>query len=488
MSFSASHKHMLSLIFCVSLPLAAVLAASIAFDWPNLDHPLGQWLNDTGLPLFLPWMILAIAAALAGAIWGGQLWQNGQEVAENAILDACRNLALGEELTDLRNFDGNNALDRVGLAIQILRDSVAEHQSHYQHFFQTASDMFISIAPASRRILDVNPALLEIMGLERGELIGRKIEGIITLEEGWDTAMRNPDKLLGGHINTPQGMVNIEVSVSVQFTQQGHPWFFGAIMRDVTEREKMAVELIKKTRALESALEEIRSVEKIKDEFLTTLSHELKTPLVSLKGFMQLLMRGSDMSEQSTAHLNVCWRNLVKLENQINNLLDLARLSRYKDQYQLAPLDLGLLLQTECENLKPAAEERNVGLRLEPSPPVETKVMGHTEKMAQLMDNLILNAVKYNKDGGEVVLSLSRDNGKAVLEVKDSGVGIAREHMANIFNRFYQAELSGTGRLEGLGIGLSLVQEIVKLHNGDISVDSEVGKGTKFTVTLEALS
>ena len=299
--------------------------------------------------------------------------------------------------------------------------------------------------------------------------------------------MLNPAEFMRGHFLGPGGVVKIEASVSVQFSPQGLPWFFGAILRDVTEREKLADELINKTKALESALEEIRSVENIKDEFLTTLSHELKTPLVSLKGFLQLLIRGQDMSEQSQNHLDVCWRNLLKLENQINNLLDLARLSRYKDQYTLAPLELGILVQTECENLKPAAQERNIAIKLEPSPPPGIKIMGHAEKMAQLMDNLIMNAVKYNKDGGEVILSLGKNNGTVIFEVKDSGVGIAREHMANIFNRFYQADLSGTGRLEGLGIGLSLVQEIVKLHNGDINVDSEVGKGTTFTVTMEAL-
>ncbi len=487
MNIKADHKRLLMLAFCTAVPVAAVMAAHAIADWPTSNGWFGTWLHGKGLPLFLPWMVLVFLAALAGSLFGGHLWRRKLQANEQVLLDSCRRMALGEFVTDWRHFDQSDELGRLGLAMQILRDTVADQQSHYQHFFQAASDMFLSIAPASRRILDINPALLDGLSLKRSAVIGRKVESIIFLEEGWDKAMLNPAELLRGHFQGPGGMVKVEVSVSVQFTPQGQPWFFGAILRDVTEREKLADELINKTKALESALEEIRSVENIKDEFLTTLSHELKTPLVSLKGFLQLLLRGQDMSDQSKNHLDVCWRNLLKLENQINNLLDLARLSRYKDQYVLAPLDLGLLLQTECENLKPAAQERNIDINLAPLPLPEIKVLGHMEKMAQLMDNLIMNAVKYNKDGGEVLLSLGRNNSKAVFQVKDSGVGIAREHMANIFNRFYQANLSGTGRLEGLGIGLSLVQEIVKLHNGDISVDSEIGKGTTFTVTMEAL-
>jgi signal transduction histidine kinase len=103
------------------------------------------------------------------------------------------------------------------------------------------------------------------------------------------------------------------------------------------------------------------------------------------------------------------------------------------------------------------------------------------------VDNLLLNAVKYNVEDGQVRLGLDRRDQKAVLTVSDSGLGIARENMAKIFNRFYQANLTGTGRLEGLGIGLSLVQEIVLLHQGDIRVQSEPGQGTTFTVILESL-
>jgi two-component system phosphate regulon sensor histidine kinase PhoR len=147
-------------------------------------------------------------------------------------------------------------------------------------------------------------------------------------------------------------------------------------------------------------------------------------------------------------------------------------------------LDLGGLLRTEVENLRAMAAERSVTIK-EP-PAGEFMVRGNADKLIQLIDNLLINAVKYNKEHGQVIASLGLDDNKVVLTVSDSGVGIEREQMAKIFNRFYRAKMTGTGRIEGLGIGLSLVQEIVLLHGGDIKVASVPGEGTTFTVELEA--
>lgn len=261
----------------------------------------------------------------------------------------------------------------------------------------------------------------------------------------------------------------------------------GLILRDVSLQKALVDQLLKKSTALEKALQEIQSVENLKDQFLTTLSHELKTPMVSLKGFLQLIMQERIKPEDRQAYLEICWRNLLKLETQINNLLDLARLSHAKDQYEMGPVDLCALVRTEAENLRLLAAERKVRLELGDLPAEPVMVRGNREKLIQLVDNLLLNAVKYNVEDGEVRLGLAQREQAVVLTVSDSGLGIARENMAKIFNRFYQANLTGTGRLEGLGIGLSLVQEIVLLHHGDIRVQSEPGQGTIFTVILERL-
>ncbi len=199
---------------------------------------------------------------------------------------------------------------------------------------------------------------------------------------------------------------------------------------------------------------------------------------------MDLLRQQRGDAAERTKYFEICWRNLLKLEKQINNLLDLARLSQGGGDFEMGPVNLAQLARLEAENLRAAADEKKIHLVLPEEESVP--VWGNFEKLMQLVDNLLVNAIKYNRPGGEVRLDLAQNGGKVTLKVSDSGLGMDREHMAKIFNRFYRADMAGTGRIEGLGIGLSLVQEIVRLHQGDISVESSPGVGTTFTVELGA--
>jgi two-component system phosphate regulon sensor histidine kinase PhoR len=430
--------------------------------------------------------IAVLIATLACALLAAWLWHRRLNRQIDSLIEHCHSLALGEHDSLDQWPESLVELGRLGVAIQVLREALVDYLSLYRRFFEAAPDMFLSLSPAGGRILDANQVFCQTVGLLRSEVLGQPVENFVVLDQGWDAAVSEPGGLQKGSITTRGGVLQIEASISLERGPEGQPWVLGAILRDVTQREALHRELLSKSTALEKALEEIKDVEELKDQFLTTLSHELKTPLVSLKGFLQLMISGRMKAEDQENYLQICWRNLSKLETQINNLLDLARLSHAKDQYEMSQVELGLLVRTEADNLKALASERNVSLDLSKVAPSPVMVKGNSEKLIQLVDNLLLNAVKYNKEGGEVEISLQRNGPQVELKITDSGYGIAREHMAQIFNRFYRADLSGTGRLEGLGIGLSLVQEIVQLHGGDIRVSSEPGVGTCFTVLLEA--
>lgn len=432
--------------------------------------------------------LTVMACAAAGAMLIGWLWNRRLTRQVDLLIEHCHTLALGEPET-LDDWPSYLAeLGRLGVAIQVLREALVDYLSLYRRFFEAAPDMFLSLSPAGGRILDANQAFCRTVGLLRNEVLGQPVERFVSLDEGWDAAVSGKEGLQKGRVETGQGSLQVEASISLERGPEGQPWVLGAILRDVTQRELLHRELLSKSTALEKALEEIKNVEELKDQFLTTLSHELKTPLVSLKGFLQLMLSGRMKPDDKQNYLEICWRNLTKLETQINNLLDLARLAHAKDQYEMGRVELGKLIRTEADNLRAMAAERDVSLDLAQVMPGPVMVMGNAEKLIQLVDNLLLNAVKYNKEGGQVTVGLQKRGNQVEFKVTDSGVGMAREHMAKIFNRFYRADLSGTGRLEGLGIGLSLVQEIVHLHGGDISVESEPGVGTCFTVLLEAVS
>jgi two-component system phosphate regulon sensor histidine kinase PhoR len=428
------------------------------------------------------------AVSVACALLVAWLWHRRITRQIDTLIEHCHSLALGEPDTSDEWPNELAELGRLGVAIQVLREALVDYLSLYRRFFEAAPDMFLSLSPAGGRILDANRTFCAMVGMLRSEVLGQPVERFVKLDEGWDEAVNGKGGLQKGKVVTSQGLLQVEASISLERGPEGQPWVLGTILRDVTQREELHRELLSKSTALEKALEEIKNVEELKDQFLTTLSHELKTPLVALKGFLQLIISGRMKPGDQENYLEICWRNLSKLETQINNLLDLARLSHAKNQYDMGVVELSQLIRTEAENLRALASERDVSLDLAQvsAPPVN--VQGNAEKLVQLVDNLLLNAVKYNKEGGEVQVSLQPRDGQVELKITDSGVGMAREHMAKIFNRFYRADLSGTGRLEGLGIGLSLVQEIVQLHHGDIRVESEPGVGTSFTVLLEAIS
>ncbi|MCB2188778.1 MAG: PAS domain-containing sensor histidine kinase [Deltaproteobacteria bacterium] len=468
----------------------ATLLGFVLVPWAVVEGALLAWPAGAsaggGRASWLAWLAPGLAAGL-GAVAGGLFWQWRLGRVEDALHAACQAMALGEP-SPLGDPPARlDELGRLGLSIQVLREALWEQQELYRHFFEAAPDMFLSVTSAQGLILDANPAFCRAVGFLKPEVAGQPAERFLSLDVGWAEALNREGELLTGHVHAAGGEIRVEASFSLEKGHTGVPWLAGIILRDVTVRNILHGELLRKSLALEKALEEIKSVDRLKDQFLTTLSHELKTPLVSLKGFLQMLLQGRATPEEAQSYLEVCWRNLGKLEKQINNLLDLARLSQAKEQYAMTPVDLVQLLRMEAQNFRPLAQEHRVTIEALLPAEKEVLVLGNPDKLVQLVDNLLQNAVKYNVEGGTVKLALSRQDGKAVLEVTDSGIGMARENMARIFNRFYRANLSGTGRIEGLGIGLSLVQEIVILHEGDIKVESEPGKGTVFRVVFKDL-
>lgn len=480
-----THRYLItrSLAFAalVAVALAVFVSVEMALKWEDLERvaPEVLWADV--------WVhVLGVLMASAAGFLVSLLWQRRLGRRVDALVESCRQMALGEIGSLPEQVTKLDELGRLSLAVQFMREALVDYLSLYRRFFDAAPDMFLSLGPAGGIILDANHAFCQTVGLLKSEVLGEPVERFVTLDQGWNLSLEKWQELQSGQMRAHHGIIKIEASISLERGPEGQPWVMGAILRDVSQREALHDQLLDKSTALERALAEIKTVEELKDQFLTTLSHELKTPLVSLKGFLQLMLQDRVREDDRKPYLDICWRNLVKLEKQINDLLDLARLSHAKDQYEMGQVDLARLVRTEAENLRALAAEKRIVLDLGQVPEEPFLVRGNHEKLMQLVDNLLVNAVKYNVEDGRVTLGLSRAGANVFLRVSDSGLGIDRENMAKIFNRFYQADISGTGRLEGLGIGLSLVQEIVLLHRGDIRVDSLPGVGTTFTVTLEA--
>ncbi len=220
---------------------------------------------------------------------------------------------------------------------------------------------------------------------------------------------------------------------------------------------------------------EQQQAQKSREEFSANVSHELKTPLTSISGFAELMESGMAASaEDVTMFSGLIRKESSRLLNLIDDIIRLSRIEAGTEQLQ-EDVDLLSLAKEECEHLLPAAGKKNIQIHCDGE---ATIIQGNRTMLRELIYNLCENAVKYNKADGSVHVSVIRKDKHAVLSVKDTGIGIPKEHHDRIFERFYRVDKSRSKETGGTGLGLSIVKHIVQAHNGQLTIESEVGQGS----------
>lgn len=250
------------------------------------------------------------------------------------------------------------------------------------------------------------------------------------------------------------------------------------------ETRRVALERERLIEAERAARSEMTRVGHLKDEFLATLSHELRTPLTAVLGWARVLLR--KQSDQATLErgLSAIERNAVAQARLIDDLLDMNRIVSGKVRLDVQPTDLSSVIEMAVDAVRPSAEGKNIRLRVIADPGAGP-VSGDPHRLQQVIWNLLTNAVKFTPKGGRVEVVLERVNSHLELSISDSGIGIAPDFLPHVFDRFRQADSSITRNQGGLGLGLSIVKQLVELHGGSVRVGSEgENTGTTFTVAL----
>ena len=229
----------------------------------------------------------------------------------------------------------------------------------------------------------------------------------------------------------------------------------------------------------------VAEAERLKNEFFALVSHELRTPLTSLIGYLDIVRDGEAgaINEEQRHYLDVITRNTHRLQRLVGDLLFVAQVEAGTLSLERGPVDLGSVARESIEAARPQASQRNVLLTAEIDP-IEME-SGDADRLGQLIDNLVSNALKFTPKKGEVTLRARRIEGdRALIEVADTGIGISTEDQEHLFERFYRGDAATQSAIPGIGLGLSICQAIAEGHGGSIAVESEVGRGTTFRVEL----
>lgn len=263
------------------------------------------------------------------------------------------------------------------------------------------------------------------------------------------------------------------------------------IIEDVTERVAREAELQaqveERSRLLSSeklARSEAERANRLKDEFLATISHELRNPLNAIMGWAHMLRLGKLTQANTERAVETIYRNAKSQAQLVADLLDVSRIISGKLRLDVRTVDLIYIVNAAMDSIRPAAEAK--GIRLHTMlDPAAGPISGDADRLQQIVWNLLSNAVKFTPKGGRIQVRVQRIDSHVEIVVSDSGVGISKDFLPYVFDRFRQENASSTRIHGGLGLGLSIVRQLVDLHGGSVSVQSEgEGKGATFTITL----
>lgn len=372
-----------------------------------------------------------------------------------------------------------------GVSIDITERKQAEFaRAHLASIVESSDDVIIS-KTLDGVITSWNAGARRVFGYTSEEMVGTSILRLIPQELQHEekeiiSRLRRGERI--EHYETTRlskdgKHVRVSLTVSPVLDAMGRIVGASKIARDIGEREK----LLESERAARSEAERLSHM---KDEFLATLSHELRTPLNAILGWASLLRQKTLPNEERERGLETIERNARAQSQIINDLLDMSRIVSGKLHLEVQSIHLHEVIESAIEAVRPPAEARQIRL----TAMLDTSIgltRGDPNRLQQVLWNLLTNALKFTPTGGRVQVILERVNSHVEIVVEDSGVGIRPEFLPFVFERFRQADASTTRRFGGLGLGLSIVRNLVELHGGSVRVKSPgEGQGATFIVAL----
>jgi len=374
------------------------------------------------------------------------------------------------------------------------QEGLRTSEIRYRRLFEAARDGILILDANTLKITDVNPFMTELLGYSRDEFLGKELWeiGFFYDKEASQDAFREVQA--NGYIRfedlplqTKEGKVQEVEFVSNVYEEDGRQ-VIQCNIRDITERIRVEEEHKLLLESAQAARVEADVANDIKDEFLALLSHELRTPLTSILGWSQMLTDVNLDDEASKRAIEIIVRNARAQRQLIDDLLDISRIITGKLRLEVRPTELAPIIESVVDTLRPTADARDIHLQIA-FDPRKCPISGDPDRLQQIIWNLITNAIKFTPKGGRVQVWFERIESHVEITIKDTGQGIDPEFLPHVFDRFRQSDSSSTRRHAGLGLGLSIVRQLVELHGGTVTAESAgAGEGTTFKVVFPLMS
>jgi hypothetical protein len=266
----------------------------------------------------------------------------------------------------------------------------------------------------------------------------------------------------------------------------GEPLLWVTHLEDITQEQRVQHALKEALDHKVQALDHLEEVARAKSDFVSMVSHELRSPVTSIIGYLELLADGSygPLAPAQGETLGIVARNASRLERLIADLLTLSRLETgSKAELHKVEVDIATVVRDVATSMHPIMDGRRQPFTLHIDDSIGS-VMGDERQLEHVVTNLLTNASKFTPEGAALDVSVRRLDGEIAIAVRDNGIGIAPEDLPKVFSRFFRGGGDNVAKVPGTGLGLSIVRGIVKQHGGDVTIESEVGRGTTVTVVL----
>ena len=363
-------------------------------------------------------------------------------------------------------------------------EKLRESEEKFRLTVQSANDAII-LTDSENNIISLNKSATIMFGYNEKELVGKSFLNL--LPERYKETYRYGLEWMSSGVSISGKSIELyglrknatefalDISVASWKTTSGT--YKASIIREITERKLLEEEIIRINM-------ELKIADKIKTQFLSVVSHELRTPITPMKAQLQMNLAGyfGVVTEKQKTSLEMILRNTQRLDRLIGDVLDISKLEAGVMKFDKDRANFNEVVKNAIETMRQKAEDKNIELNLKEEK-IEDIIID-TDRITQVVINLVNNAIKFTNPGGIINVDVSKSDGNAIVKIKDTGIGIKKEEQEKLFKPFVQVDSTYTRKFEGSGLGLSICKGIINSHGGKIWIESESGKGSTFQFTI----